>query len=129
MLVRYSKPFGIDLFDAIFNDEIFNTTSVDYDITEDDEKFGLEFMLPGFKKEDMSLSVDDGVLTVEGERKVQEETKFNRKGSFYGKFKKSFTLPDDVLSEKINASFTDGILSLEIPKDVEKKLSKVIEIN
>ena len=53
MLVRYSKPFGIDLFDALFNDEIFNTTNVEYDITEDDEKFGLEFMLPGFKKEDM----------------------------------------------------------------------------
>jgi len=85
-------------------------------------------MLPGFKKEDVSIDVDDGVLTVKGERTAQEETIFNRKGSFYGKFEKSFTLPEEVLADEISASFEDGILTLEIPKDVEKKLSKTIEI-
>jgi len=129
LLKYYNKPFSLDLFESIFNDELFKPSiTPEYDIVEDDEQFGLEFMLPGFKKEDVSIDVDDRVLTVKGERTAQEETIFNRKGSFYGKFEKSFTLPEEVLADEISASFEDGILTLEIPKDVEKKLSKTIEI-
>jgi HSP20 family protein len=137
-VAKYTQPRNgmISLFDHFFNDDFFNwdlmpTTNVaspNYDVIEKDGEFILDFMLPGFKKEDVSINVEDDVLTIEGERNVQEETKYNRKGSFYGKFKKSFTLPEDVLAEKIDASYKDGILSVSIPKDEKSKLSKVIEI-
>lgn len=137
-IAKYSKPQNgmISLFDHFFNDDFFNldlmpTTNKDspnYDVIEKDDEYVLDFMLPGFKKEDVSINVEDDVLTVEGERKVQEETKYNRKGSFYGKFKRSFTLPENVLAENIDASYKDGILSVSVPKNEKSKLSKVIEI-
>lgn len=133
--MKYKPTNGmISLFDNFFTDDFFNwnvpanNPAIDYDIVENDEKYVLDLMLPGFKKGDVSIDVDDNVLTIEGERNAQEETIYNRKGSFYGKFKKSFTLPDNVLADEINASFKLGILSLDIPKTKESKLCKTIEI-
>jgi len=136
-LMKYKTPENgmMSLFDNFFNDSLFNwdlparTTSIDYDVIEKDEEYVLDLMLPGFKKEDVSINVENNIMTIEGERKVQEETKYNRKGSFYGHFKKSFTLPEDVLADNIDASYKDGILSLEIPKNEKMKLSKTIEIS
>ena len=106
-----------------------NTATPTYDVIEKDNEYVLDLILPGFKKEDVSINVEDDVLTVEGERKVQEKTKYNRKGSFYGQFKKSFTLPENVLVDNIDASFKDGILSVSVPKNEKSKLNKRIEIN
>lgn len=78
--------------------------------------------------QDVSLNVENNILTIEGERKANDDIKYNRKNTFYGKFKKSFTLPENINSENIDASFRDGILSVVIPKDEKVKLSKQIEI-
>ena len=134
-LMKYKPTNGmISLFDNFFNDDFFKldfpstTSPINYDVIENDKEFVLDLSLPGFNKEDVSINVEDGIMTIEGERKVQEDRKYNRKGNFYGHFKKSFTLPDNILSDEIKASFNNGILSLEIPKSVETKLSKTIEI-
>jgi HSP20 family protein len=136
-LMRYKPKNGmISLFDNMFNDDFFNfdlnpvnSGSIDYDIIENEKDYVLDLMLPGFNKEDVSVSVEDNIMTIEGERKFDEKTKYNRKGSFYGRFKKSFTLPDEVLADQISASHNkNGILSITIPKDEKAKLSKVIEI-
>ena len=137
-LMKYSKPQNgmLSLFDRFFDDDIFNwnmdlpvnTVTPNHDIIEKDNEYLVDFALAGFKKEDVSLNVDNNILTIEGERKVDQETKYSRKGTFYGSFKKSFTLPENINSEKIDASFTDGILSVIIPKDEKAKLTKTIEI-
>jgi len=137
-LMKYSKPQNgmVSLFDRFFDDDIFNwnldvpTNKIapNHDIIEKDDEYLVDFALAGFKKEDVSLNVDDGVLTIEGERKMNDDIKYNRKGTFYGSFKKSFTLPENINTEKIDASFNDGILSVTIPKDEKAKLTKTIEI-
>ncbi|WP_456392383.1 Hsp20/alpha crystallin family protein [Nitratifractor sp.] len=99
---------------------------------EADDAYYIEVDLPGVKKEDISIDVDDNVLTISGERKVEEERKdeeFYRVESFYGKFERSFTLPEDVDADKIEAEAKDGVLTVKIPKaQVVEKAPKKIEI-
>ena len=99
---------------------------------EADDAYYIEVDLPGVKKEDISIDVDDNVLTISGERKVEEERKdeeFYRVESVYGKFERSFTLPEDVDAEKIEAEAKDGVLTVKIPKaQVVEKAPKKIEI-
>lgn len=134
--MKYSKPQNgmLNILDNFFDDELFNwemperTVIPNYDIIENDGEYLVDFGLAGFTKEDVSLTVENDILSIEGERKVNEDTKYNRKGTFYGKFKKTFTLPEDIVADKIDASFENGILSIRIPKNEKAKLSKSIEI-
>jgi HSP20 family protein len=99
---------------------------------EADDAYYIEVDLPGVKKEEISIDVNDNVLTISGERKVEEERKdeeFYRVESFYGKFERSFTLPEDVDADKIEAEAKDGVLTVKIPKaQVVEKAPKKIEI-
>ena len=97
---------------------------------EADDAYYIEVDLPGVKKEDISIDVKDNVLTISGERKVEEERKedeFYRVESFYGKFERSFTLPEDVDADKIEAEAKDGVLTVKIPKaqSVDKAPKKI----
>jgi len=101
------------------------------DVSESEENFHVHADLPGVKKEDMSISVNDGVLTVSGKRDNKfEETKnkVHRVERSYGSFTRSFTLPENVDAEKINASFDAGVLDIDIPKSTEEK-PKRIQVN
>ncbi|MCE3010793.1 MAG: Hsp20/alpha crystallin family protein [Proteobacteria bacterium] len=89
------------------------------DALEMDKTFELKFDLPGVKKEDLEVKVQDGQLLVKGERKreqVIEDSEVHRQELVYGRFERSFTLPEQVDAEKINAEFKDGVLHLSIPK-------------
>lgn len=100
------------------------------DIVEDANTFALEFDVPGFTKDDIKVSVNEGVLTVKGERKrnvVANEKYFRYFERPEGSFSRSFTLPEHTNGEAITASFTNGVLRLEIPKKEEAK-PHVIEI-
>lgn len=136
-LMKYKPKNGmVSLFDKIFDDDIFNwdidlqanSTIPTHDIIENENEYIVDFALAGFKKEDVSLNIDNNILSIEGERKANDDIKYNRKNTFYGHFKKSFTLPENIESEKIDASFNDGILSITIPKNEKLKLSKQIKI-
>ncbi len=88
--------------------------------------YHVELDLPGMKKEDISVDVKDNVVTISGERKVQNEMKqedYYRIESSYGKFSRSFSLPEDVDVENIHAESQDGVLEVVIPK-LEKKENK-----
>jgi HSP20 family protein len=90
----------------------------------------VEAELPGVKKEDMHVSFEDGVLTLRGERKQEEEVKedhYYRRESSYGSFSRSFTLPSDVDADNIEAVYKDGVLKLKIPRS-EKTTPKSISI-
>jgi HSP20 family protein len=100
------------------------------DISETDNEFVIKAEIPEVKKEDVKVSVDNGVLTVRGERKQEKEEKgkkFHRVERYYGSFVRSFTLPDNVDGTKIKASFKDGMLNVQIPKTAEAK-PKPIEV-
>ncbi len=88
--------------------------------------YHVELDLPGMKKEDISVDVKDNMVTISGERKTQDEVKqedYYRIESSYGKFSRSFSLPENVDVENIHAESQDGVLEVVIPK-LEKKENK-----
>jgi len=94
------------------------------DIAETDKEFIINAEIPDVKKEDVKVMVDNGILTISGERKQEKEEKgkkFHRVERFYGSFSRSFTLPNNVDESKIEASFKDGMLNLTVPKTEETK--------
>ncbi len=99
-------------------------------ISETDKEYLIKAELPEVKKEDVKIAVDDGVITLSGERKHEKEHKDEnelRIESFYGTFSRSFVLPDDADSKNISAESKDGVLRVHIPK-TESKKSKPIQI-
>ena len=100
------------------------------DIAETDKAFEIKADIPEVNKEDVKVTVHNGVLTIQGERKQEKEDKgkkFHRVERYYGSFTRSFTLPDNVDETKISASFNDGVLNLQIQKTEEAK-PKSIEV-
>jgi len=100
------------------------------DIAETDKEFVIKAEIPEVKKEDVKVTVENGVLTIRGERKQETEEKgkkFHRVERHYGSFTRSFTLPDNVDAAHIKASFKDGMLGLQIQKTAEAK-PKSIEV-
>ncbi len=100
------------------------------DIYEDKDKYSFKLDLPGIKKEDVKISFVDGKLSISGERSQESEhkdSKCHRIERSFGKYYRSFNLPEHVQSEKINAEFKDGQLTISVPKPEEVK-PKEIEI-
>lgn len=100
------------------------------DIYETENEIVVKAEIPGVKKEDVKLSVQDNVLTLSGERKFEEETKkenYVRVERGYGSFTRSFTLPPSVDAKKISAEFKDGLLEVKLPK-LEEAKPKEVEI-
>src|SRR4051794_6764908 len=98
------------------------------DLVETDDHFVLRADLPGLDAGDVAIEVEDGVLTVSGERKVEHEAKkegFYRVERASGAFRRSLTLPDGVDLEAIHAAFDKGVLEIRIPKPEERKPRKV----
>jgi HSP20 family protein len=100
------------------------------DITEDDKEYLVKADLPEVKKEDVKVTVENGVLTITGERKFQKEEKdkrYHRIERSYGSFMRSFALPDGADGSKVNAEFKDGVLKVHLPKS-EKAKPKAVEV-
>ncbi|MCW8931512.1 MAG: Hsp20/alpha crystallin family protein [Gammaproteobacteria bacterium] len=93
------------------------------DITETKDAFHVKAELPGVKKEDVDVSLSNGVLTLKGERKTEEETKDEKQHRierFHGTFVRRFDLPDNIDQSAITANYVDGVLDLMIPKTTKK---------
>ncbi len=98
---------------------------------EDDKAYHIEVDLPGVKKDDIHVDVSEGVLTISGERKFKEEVKekdYYKIESSFGKFERSFRLPDDVDEEHIDAQTKDGVLEVTLPKVKKEEKKKKIEV-
>lgn len=113
------------------NDEYENAVWMPLtDIYEDKDKYTIKIDLPGIKKEDVKISYVDGRLSISGER-VQEsehkDSKWHRIERSFGKYYRSFNLPEHIQEDKINAEFKDGQLTVSVPKAEEAK-PKEIEI-
>lgn len=94
------------------------------DISETPELLLFQVELPGFTQDDLKLRAENGVLTLEGERRFEKETEkkaYHRVERAYGRFVRAFSLPANVDAGKINATLADGVLTVELPKREEAK--------
>jgi HSP20 family protein len=100
------------------------------DITEDDHEYLFKADLPEMKKDDVKVTVENGILSISGERKTEKEEKkikFHRLERFFGSFERTFTVPEDADTTKIMAEFRDGVLHVRLPKMATAK-PKPIEV-
>ena len=100
------------------------------DVNESDGEYQIRAEIPDVKKDDVKVTLEKSVLTIQGERKQEKEEKgrkYHRVERTYGRFVRSFALPDLVEEEKVKAEFKDGVLHLRLPKS-EKAKPKTIEV-
>jgi HSP20 family protein len=138
MITRRSyRPF---LWSGLFNDDFLPaiTASNEFmpavNIREDEKRFTLDLAIPGVDKKDLKIEIHEDVITISSEHKEEkEETRddFKRREFGYSAFCRSFYLPDNVNKDKIEANYRDGILTVELPKEVEEKAktNRQIEIS
>lgn len=130
-----------DLFEEHFNNALkpwrkddsgVSTLKPAVDIYENEDSVVIKASLPGMKKEDIEVSVENNVMTIRGELKQDDEVNednYYKRERYYGLFQRSFTLGEGMAVDQIDANYTDGILKLSIPKIVEEKEEpKKIEI-
>ena len=140
-LVRYNpglipRPaiFG-DLIEKYFNDGIGINGGSQFtpqvDIVESKANYEIQLAIPGMEKNDFQLVVDDDTLTISGERKFENESKeknYHSIETYFGNFKRAFHIPKDVDQNKIDATYKNGILNVELPKDAKKVLKTTVEV-
>lgn len=146
-LIKFQNPkvkrfFETDAMFPGFGHAFDNFLKMDYNygdstpsvnVTENEQDYNLEYLVPGFKKEEIKVALEQNVLTVKAEKKTEsseEQKRYTRKEFSYSSFKRSFTLPDNIDVEKMVAKHEHGILNITIPKKIEVKqdTSKEIEI-
>ena len=128
LLERYQKSGGGNLSKQFNTDLRFADWAPSVDIEEEDKRYLIKADLPGVAREDIEVKLENGVLSIRGEKRTEktsgeEGSKRHRTERFHGTFARSFTLPDAVREDAIDASYRDGVLSLSIPKaeDVKPK--------
>lgn len=100
------------------------------DISETAGEYVIQAELPEVKKDDVKVTLEEGVLTIQGQRRQEKDektTKYHRIERSYGTFVRSFSLPDQVNESGVKAEFKDGVLNLHIPKS-EKAKPRAIEV-
>lgn len=119
------RPFYLG---SIFDDDFFPVTSRGsnpaVNIREDEKRFILDLAVPGMDRKDMKIDINENLLTISSEtRNESEETNdgYKRKEFSYSSFCRSFQIPENVNTEKIEANYKDGILSVTLPKVTEEK--------
>src|ERR1043166_10063362 len=131
---RFNRFFPAGFATRIGSGEIHSLTVADWspeiDISEDDRGYLLKADLPEMKKDDVRVTVEDGILCVSGERKSVKEDqkkKFHRIERSFGNFRRSFTLPEDADSTKVTAEFRDGVLKVHLPTTAKAR-SKALDV-
>lgn len=135
----YKRKRNLDFFNDFLNSlenergsDMLSDFKPAVNTREGKDAYHVDVDLPGVKKEDINISVEDNTLTLSGKRETKKEVKeedYYRVESSYGKFQRSFTLPENVDVENIRAASEDGVLEVVIPKlQVIKNSAKKIEI-
>jgi len=122
-LNRFFEPGG--------GTQLFNVWSPVLDVFEDKDNVVVKVELPGMKREDIDISLHEGMLSISGERKHEAEQPDGdayRSERFYGRFQRTVSLPKPVASDKVKAAYKDGILTVTLPKTEEAK-PRQIEVN
>ena len=123
----FDEFFNYNYSPAYYNGTNYNNTPA-VNIVEEKENFKIEVAAPGLNKKDFHIELDNSVLTISSqneEKKEEKNDRFTTREFNYSSFKRSFTLPKTVKSDKINASHKDGILTITIPK-LEEAIEKPV---
>ncbi len=102
------------------------------DVLENEKAFLIHVAVPGVSKEDFKIDLNDNYLSISGERKFDSEKKdhnFHSVETQYGSFSRSFSLPENADAANISAQYNNGILEINVPKDVKKILKSTIKVN
>jgi HSP20 family protein len=100
------------------------------DVSEDEQEFLIKAELPEVKKEDVKVVIEDGMVRISGERRLEKEEKdkrYHRLERSYGRFERSFAVPEAAKSEEMKAEYKDGLLCVHIPKK-EEAATRTIEV-
>jgi HSP20 family protein len=140
-LIKHNRPESdilgrrfSDILDDFFTDAVSTRQSrfiPSVDVAESEKQFEIDIQIPGMKKEDINVNLENGILTISGERTFKNEEKdkkYHRVETRYGSFTRSLQLPDGIDPESVKAAYNDGILSVTVDKS-EKKSSKKIKIS
>lgn len=125
------KEIEKNLYTQVGNNEGVTAFVPTVNTSEGEFAYHVDVDLPGVKKEDIKVDLNKGVLTISGERKTKEEVKqedYYKIETYFGKFSRSFTLPDNVDIENIEAKSDNGVLEIVIPKLKDDVSKKSIEI-
>jgi HSP20 family protein len=125
------RLFEVPLSELVQTSQLLSGWTPPLDMHEDKDNLYVRVELPGMKKEDIELSLHEGSLSLSGERKSEEKFKdaeVYRAERFFGRFQRTITLPTQVAVEKVKAQYTDGILTVTLPKAEEAK-PKHIDVN
>ena len=142
-LVRRNNNWFPSLLDELFTENRLDTPNYEnfsipaVNIQEKNTNFVLQLAVPGLSKENFNIEVEDDILKISAEvtseneeNKTEDETKFTRKEFNYKSFKRSFTLPENINVENVNASYENGVLEITLPKKEEEKvLKRMVEIS
>jgi len=117
VVLNINRPVQkVEIFTPVVNEKV------------DEKGYYLEIDLPGVKKENIEISVNDSILTVAGERKLEkkeEKENYTRIESFFGRFERSFKLPQDADTDNIEAKYENGVLKLFIPRKTKPEGKKI----
>ena len=128
-LTNWFDDFFADDMD-LFQKQVSTVPAVN--IKEREKDFVIELAAPGLKKEDFDIDLDNNVLTISSQKKdekIEEKANHTKREFYYNEFKRVFTLPETVESDKIEAQYADGILNLVIPKKPEAQTKPKRKIN
>ena len=101
------------------------------DVIETEKAYEIQLAVPGMKREDITVDLNDGILSISGERKFEKEAEgrnYHRIETRFGKFLRTFNVPDHVDGTKIKATYKNGILNVDLPKDAKKVLKTTVEV-
>lgn len=127
-MLRYPLLHDFDLFDDVFGEPTFtNDTIMRTDVQETGDTYTLKMDLPGFNREDIRVSLQNGNLSICARREQNDEKKDDkgnilRQERFYGSCSRTFYVGKDVKESDIRASYNDGTLTLTVPKETKKEL-------
>jgi HSP20 family protein len=125
---RLNRLLGMDLKPGIRPEGVFADWEPAMDVQETENEYLIKTDLPDVKKEDVRITVENGVLAVEGERRMEKEEKgkkFHRIERSYGRFVRQLAVPTDVDQQHVEASFKDGVLNVRLPKSATAKPRRV----
>ncbi len=140
MMVTKFDPFAelkrledrlFQAYPAVKDEGAISSFAPQVNTREDEKAYHIEADLPGVKKDDIHVDINEGVLTISGERNYKKETKekdYYKVESSFGKFERSFRLPDDIDEENIKAESKDGVLEITLPKVKKEEKKKKIAV-